>query len=63
MKKPSSVSDWDPPKPSKTLAQSQVLQPNAKDNPDSLVPNNPFRQALGGSGKPAGPFGKRGRET
>lgn len=39
-----------------------LLEPNAKDNPDSLTPENPFKQALGGSGKPSGPFGKKGRE-
>lgn len=56
------VSNWLPKQPTKTLEDHAMLQANAKDNPDSLTPESPFKQALGGSGKPAGPFGKQGRE-
>lgn len=49
-----------PVKPTKT--NQSLMEPNAKDNPDSLTPESPFKQALGGSGKPKGPFGKKGRE-
>lgn len=51
-----------PNKPSGKLIDSKVLQPNAKDNPDSLAPQSPYKQALGGAGKPKGPFGRKGRE-
>lgn len=49
-----------PTKPTAKLIDSKVLQPNAQDNKDSLTPENPFKQALGGSGKPQAPFGKQG---
>lgn len=55
-----SVSDWMPKKPTKT--NSSLMEPNAKDNPDSLTPESQYKQALGGTGKPKGPFGKQGRE-
>jgi hypothetical protein len=58
--RPDSVSNWMPKKPTKTNAS--LMEPNAKDNPDSLTPESPYKQALGGSGKPKGPFGKKGRE-
>lgn len=51
----------DMPKP--TGNQKNLLEPNAKDNPDSLTPENPFKQAVGKNGKPPAPFGKMGRET
>lgn len=57
--RPKSVADWTPPQPS---ARPELLKPNAKDNPDSLTPQNPHKQTLGGSGKPQGPFGKKARE-
>ncbi len=38
-----------------------MLQPNARDNKDSLTPDSPYKQALGGSGKPSGDLGPRGR--
>lgn len=51
----------DMPKP--TGKQKNLFEPNAKDNPDSLTPENPFKQAIGKSGTPKAPFGKKGRET
>lgn len=54
------VSNWMPAKPTKT--NQSLMEPNAKDNPDSLTPASPYKQALGGNGKPKGPFGKQGRE-
>ena len=59
--RPKSVSNWKPSKPSKDLCDSAVLQPNAKDNKDSLTPDSPYTQAVGGSGKPSGDLGPRGR--
>lgn len=58
--KPQSVSDWTPKTPSKR--NESLMQPNAKDNKDSLTPESPHKQAVGRSGKPKGPFGKAGRE-
>jgi len=60
MDKKSGVSNATFKKPTKTNAS--LMEPNAKDNPDSLTPNNPYIQALGGSGKPKGPFGKAGHQ-
>lgn len=61
MSRPESVSNWDPKTPTEKLVDSKVLKPNAHDNKDSLTPESPYKQALGGSGKPQGPFGSRGR--
>lgn len=47
--------------PTQSLEDSKVLQPNAHDNKESLSAENPYKQALGGSGKPSGPLGQRGR--
>jgi hypothetical protein len=59
--RPKSVSNWTPKTPTEELCCSKVLKPNANDNKDSLAPESPYKQALGGSGKPSGPFGPRGR--
>lgn len=56
---PNSVSNWQPGMPTKT--NQSLMQPNAKDNPDSLTPTNKLVQAEGKSSKPSGPFGKRGK--
>lgn len=58
--RPQSVSDWMPKKP--TSKNEALLEPNAKDNPDSLTPESPFKQSVGKAGKPPGPYGKAGRE-
>jgi len=55
------VSDRMFPMPTKT--NQSLMEPNAKDNPDSLTPDSPYKQTVGRSGKPPGPFGKMGRET
>lgn len=60
-KRPDSVADWMPATPTQELCDSKILMPNAHDNKDSLTPDNPLKQALGGSGKPSGPLGPRGR--
>lgn len=62
-KRPSSVSDWTPTKPTTKLADSAVLQPNANVAKNALPQDSPFKQAMGKSGKPSGPLGPRGRET
>ena len=61
MKRVESVSNWDPKMPTEKLMDSDVLKPNAHDNKDSLTPESPYKQALGGSGKPSGDLGSRGR--
>ena len=43
-------------------SNQSLMEPNAKDNPDTLTPNSPHTQAIGKSGKPPGPFGKAARE-
>jgi hypothetical protein len=58
--KSTGVSDRSFPMPTKK--NMDLMAPNAKDNPDTITPSNPYKQALGGSGKPKGPFGKSGRE-
>ena len=59
--KSTGVADRSFPKPTKT--NQSLMADNAKDNPDCIPgPSNPYKQALGGSGKPKGPFGKSGRE-
>jgi hypothetical protein len=60
MAMPKSVSNWEPKKPSGK--RPELLEPNARDNPDTLAPESPLKQAVGKSGKPSGPFGKAGRE-
>ena len=46
-----------------TRRNESLMNPNARDMKDALQPESPFVQAVGKSGKPSGPFGKRGRET
>lgn len=58
--RPKSASNWEPKTPTKT--NQSLMGPNAKDNKDTLTPENPLKQAVGKSGKPPGPFGKAGRE-
>lgn len=58
---PRSVSNWQPAMPTKT--NQSLMQPNAKDNPDSLTPTNKLVQAEGKSSKPSGMFGKRGKQA
>ena len=58
--RPKSVANWDPKKPTKS--NQSLMEPNAKDNPDTLTPSNMHKQAVGKSGKPGGPFGKAARE-
>lgn len=55
-----SIANAQPSKPTKKM--SSLLEPNAKDGPESVSAENPLKQAIGGSGKPKAPFGKQGRE-
>lgn len=49
--------------PSKPIKTNQsLMEPDAKDNLDTLTPASPLKQAVGSSGKPKGPLGKAGRE-
>lgn len=54
------VSDWQPSTPTKT--NQSLMAADAKDDPDTLTPPSPLKQAVGGQGKPKGPLGKAGRE-
>ncbi len=56
---PKSVSDWAPSTP--TGKRPELLQPNAKDNPDTFGATNALKQFKGKSGTPSGPFGKKGK--
>lgn len=58
---PKSVSNWQPGQPTKS--NISLMQPNAKDNPDSLTPTNKLVQAEGRKGTPSGPFGRKGKEA
>jgi len=59
--RPKAVANWTPKMP--TRRNESLMNPNARDMKDALQPESPFVQAVGKSGKPSGPFGKRGRET
>lgn len=61
MNRPSSVADWMPSEPKTKLVDSKVLEPNAHDGPEAVTATNTYKQALGGSGKPSGTLGQRGR--
>lgn len=61
MKRPDSVSDWMPSEPKTKLVDSKVLEPNAHDGPEAVSATNTYKQEVGGSGKPSGPLGSRGR--
>lgn len=60
---PKNAADWQPKMPTKE--NKDLMSPNAKDNPDCIpgpADGGGYKQTLGGSGKPSGPFGKQGRE-
>jgi hypothetical protein len=39
----------------------KLMSPNAKDDPEALSGTNEQKAWIGGSGKPKGPFGSKGR--
>lgn len=49
--------------PSKAKARSmdKLMSPNAQEDPETVTGDNPQKAWLGGSGKPSGPFGPKGR--
>jgi hypothetical protein len=48
--------------PSGASKNNKLMSPNAKDDPDCIPGGtNEQKQFEGGSGKPKGPFGPRGR--
>ncbi len=58
---PDGVSNWDPKMPTKMGLQSKMTT-TAKDNPDSLTPENEQKQFIGKPGRISEPLGKKGRE-
>lgn len=58
---PENVANWDPKMPSGSI--ESMLEPNAKDNPDSLTPENKQAITPGKSGgkMPDSELGQRGR--
>lgn len=58
--KPGSVADKTVD-PSNARKNDQLLQPNAKDDPECISGDNPQKPWTGGSGKPKGPFGQQGK--
>jgi hypothetical protein len=39
----------------------KLMNPNAKDDPETVSPTNEQKAWIGGSGKPQRPFGPKGR--
>lgn len=58
---PECVANWEPKMPSGSI--ESMLEPNAKDNPDSLTPENAQKITPGKSGgkMPDSELGQRGR--
>jgi hypothetical protein len=56
---PKSVSNWKPSQPKGN--RDSLLQPNAKDNKDTLTPENSLEQHSGKAVKPSGMLGKKGK--
>lgn len=59
-----SLADWNPGdgKGRNQSATDKLMSTVAKDNSDSLTPNNEQKEFTGGKGMPSGPFGKKGCE-
>lgn len=38
----------------------KLMNPNAREDPETVTGDNPQKAWFGGSGKPSGPFGPRG---
>ncbi len=47
--------------PSNAKKNDQLMQPNAKDDPETLTADNPQKAWFGKGGKPKPPFGQQGR--
>lgn len=41
--------------------KEKLMRPNAVERPDTQTGTNDLKAYVGGSGKPKGPFGQRGR--
>jgi hypothetical protein len=39
----------------------KLMNPNAKDDPETLTGDNPQKAWIGGRGKPSGPYGQQGK--
>lgn len=56
---PKSVSNWKPSTPKNK--RTELLEPNAKDHPETFNATNSLEQWNGKGGKPKGPFGQQGK--
>lgn len=45
----------------KAKSDNKLFSPNAQEDPDTVTGDNPQKAWIGGSGKPSGPFGPRGK--
>ncbi len=49
------------PSTAKAKSMDKLMSPNAQEDPETVTGDNPQKAWLGGSGKPQGPFGPKGR--
>lgn len=47
--------------PSNAGKNEKLMDPNAKEDSETVSGDNPQKEWMGGSGKPKGTFGQRGR--
>ena len=57
------VGDWQPNTPdNRPMGYTKLLDPNAKDAPDTFNGTNVLKNFVGGRGKPSGDLGSQGRD-
>lgn len=49
------------PAAAKAKSDNKLFSPNAQEDPETVTGDNPQKAWIGGSGKPSGPFGTRGK--